>query len=71
MIPERFLKPKRPGDIQQIDTKDNLGEPSHKRGNIAITSPENETKPKIFTEELETRENLMRKARLEKEYKEN
>ncbi|EKH7232269.1 cell division protein FtsK [Campylobacter upsaliensis] len=71
VIPERFLKPKKPEDIQQIDIKDNLDEPSYKRKNIAITSPKNETKPKIFTKELETRENLMQKARLEKEYKEN
>lgn len=71
VIPERFLKPKKPEDIQQIDIKDNLDEPSYKRKNIAITSPKNETKPKIFTKELETRENLMQKARLEKEYQEN
>ncbi|EAI7259032.1 cell division protein FtsK [Campylobacter upsaliensis] len=71
VIPERFLKPKKPEDIQQIDIKDNLDEPSYKRKNIAITSPKNETKPKIFTKELETRKNLMQKARLEKEYKEN
>nr|WP_270991031.1 DNA translocase FtsK [Campylobacter upsaliensis] len=71
VIPERFLKPKKPEDIQQIDIKDNLDEPSYKRKNIAITSPKNETKPKIFTKELETRENLMQKTRLEKEYKEN
>lgn len=71
VIPERFLKPKKPEDIQQIDIKDNLDEPSYKRKNIAITPPKNETKPKIFTKELETRENLMQKARLEKEYKEN
>lgn len=71
VIPERFLKPKKPEDIQQINIKDNLDEPSYKRKNIAITSPKNETKPKIFTKELETRENLMQKARLEKEYKEN
>ncbi|MEB2810925.1 DNA translocase FtsK [Campylobacter upsaliensis] len=71
VIPERFLKPKKPEDIQQIDIKDNLDEPSYKRKNIAITSPKNETKPKIFTKELETRENLIQKARLEKEYKEN
>lgn len=71
VIPERFLKPKKPEDIQQIDIKDNLDEPSYKRKNIAITSPKNEIKPKIFTKELETRENLMQKARLEKEYKEN
>ncbi|EAK7235792.1 cell division protein FtsK [Campylobacter upsaliensis] len=71
VIPERFLKPKKPEDIQQIDIKDNLDEPSYKRKNIAITSPKNETKPNIFTKELETRENLMQKARLEKEYKEN
>ncbi|EAL7910172.1 cell division protein FtsK [Campylobacter upsaliensis] len=71
VIPERFLKSKKPEDIQQIDIKDNLDEPSYKRKNIAITSPKNETKPKIFTKELETRENLMQKARLEKEYKEN
>ncbi|EMZ9875289.1 cell division protein FtsK [Campylobacter upsaliensis] len=71
VIPERFLKPKKPEDIQQIDIKDNLDEPSYKRKNITITSPKNETKPKIFTKELETRENLMQKARLEKEYKEN
>lgn len=71
VIPERFLKPKKPEDIQQIDIKDNLDEPSYKRKNIAITSPKNETKPKIFTKELEIRENLMQKARLEKEYKEN
>ncbi|EAK0467106.1 cell division protein FtsK [Campylobacter upsaliensis] len=71
VIPERFLKPKKPEDIQQIDIKDNLDEPSYKRKNIAITSPKNETKPKIFTKELETRENLMQKARLEKEYREN
>ncbi|MBS4329153.1 DNA translocase FtsK [Campylobacter vulpis] len=71
VIPERFLKPKKPEDIQQINIKDNLDEPSYKRKNIAITSPKNEIKPKIFTKELETRENLMQKARLEKEYKEN
>ncbi|WP_270960200.1 DNA translocase FtsK [Campylobacter upsaliensis] len=71
VIPERFLKPKKPEDIQQIDIKDNLDEPSYKRKNIAIASPKNEIKPKIFTKELETRENLMQKARLEKEYKEN
>ncbi|EAL53898.1 cell division protein (ftsK) [Campylobacter upsaliensis RM3195] len=71
VIPERFLKPKKPEDIQQIDIKDNLDEPSYKRKNIAITSPKHETKPKIFTKELEIRENLMQKARLEKEYKEN
>ncbi|HEC1560327.1 TPA: cell division protein FtsK [Campylobacter upsaliensis] len=71
VIPERFLKPKKPEDIQQIDIKDNLDEPSYKRKNIAITPPKNEIKPKIFTKELETRENLMQKARLEKEYKEN
>ncbi|EMX9856746.1 cell division protein FtsK [Campylobacter upsaliensis] len=71
VIPERFLKPKKPEDIQQINIRDNLDEPSYKRKNIAITSPKNETKPKIFTKELETRENLMQKARLEKEYKEN
>ncbi|MCR2123190.1 FtsK/SpoIIIE domain-containing protein [Campylobacter upsaliensis] len=71
VIPERFLKPKKPEDIQQIDIKDNLDEPSYKRKNIAITSPKHETKPKIFTKELEIRENLMQKVRLEKEYKEN
>ncbi|HEC1580321.1 TPA: cell division protein FtsK [Campylobacter upsaliensis] len=71
VIPERFLKPKKPEDIQQIDIKDNLDEPSYKRKNIAITPPKNKIKPKIFTKELETRENLMQKARLEKEYKEN
>lgn len=71
VIPERFLKPKKPEDIQQINIKDNLDEPSYKRKNITITPPKNETKPKIFTKELEIRENLMQKARLEKEYKEN
>ena len=70
VIPERFLKPKNPEEIQQINLKDNLDEPSYKRKNIAINSPKNESKHKIFTKELELRENLMQKARLEEEYKE-
>ncbi|TXK51709.1 DNA translocase FtsK [Campylobacter helveticus] len=71
VIPERFLKPKNPEEIQQINLKDNLDEPSYKRKNIAINSPKNESKHKIFTKELELREDLMQKARLEEEYRES
>ncbi|EGK8160869.1 cell division protein FtsK [Campylobacter coli] len=70
MIPERFLKPKKLEDIKQIDTSNkNLDEPSYKRKNIEISAPKQEIKPKIFTKELELRENLMKEAKLEEEYK--
>ncbi|MGQ2885016.1 DNA translocase FtsK [Campylobacter coli] len=70
MIPERFLKPKKLEDIKQIDTSNkNLDEPSYKRKNIEISVPKQEIKPKIFTKELELRENLMKEAKLEQEYK--
>ncbi|EGK8183210.1 cell division protein FtsK, partial [Campylobacter coli] len=70
MIPERFLKPKKLDDIKQIDTNNkNLDEPSYKRKNIEISVPKQEIKPKIFTKELELRENLMKEAKLEQEYK--
>lgn len=70
MIPERFLKPKKLDDIKQIDTNNkNLDEPSYKRKNIEISIPKQEIKPKIFTKELELRENLMKEAKLEQEYK--
>ncbi|ECW7656246.1 cell division protein FtsK [Campylobacter coli] len=70
MIPERFLKPKKLEDIKQIDTSNkNLDEPSYKRKNIAISVPKQEIKPKIFTKELELRENLIKEAKLEQEYK--
>ncbi|WP_053869239.1 DNA translocase FtsK, partial [Campylobacter coli] len=70
MIPERFLKPKKLEDIKQIDTSNkNLDEPSYKRKNIEISIPKQEIKPKIFTKELELRENLMKEAKLEQEYK--
>ncbi|MFK0388693.1 DNA translocase FtsK [Campylobacter coli] len=70
MIPERFLKPKKLEDIKQIDTSNkNLDEPSYKRKNIEISVPKKEIKPKIFTKELELRENLMKEAKLEQEYK--
>ncbi|WP_459166615.1 DNA translocase FtsK 4TM domain-containing protein, partial [Campylobacter coli] len=66
MIPERFLKPKKLEDIKQIDTSNkNLDEPSYKRKNIEISIPKQEIKPKIFTKELELRENLMKEAKLE------
>lgn len=70
MIPERFLKPKKLEDIKQIDTSNkNLDEPSYKRKNIEISVPKQEIKPKIFTKELELRENLIKEAKLEQEYK--
>ncbi|HEB9431155.1 TPA: cell division protein FtsK [Campylobacter coli] len=70
MIPERFLKPKKLDDIKQVDTNNkNLDEPSYKRKNIEISVPKQEIKPKIFTKELELRENLMKEAKLEQEYK--
>lgn len=70
MIPERFLKPKKLEDIKQIDTTNkNLDEPSYKRKNIEISVPKQEIKPKIFTKELELRENLIKEAKLEQEYK--
>ncbi|EJR6028111.1 cell division protein FtsK, partial [Campylobacter coli] len=70
MIPERFLKPKKLEDIKQIDTSNkNLDEPSYKRKNIEISIPKQEIKPKIFTKELELRENLIKEAKLEQEYK--
>lgn len=69
MIPERFLKPKKLEEIKQIDTSKNLDEPSYKRKNIEISMPKQEIKPKIFSKELELRENLIQKAKLEQEYK--
>ncbi|HEB9418857.1 TPA: cell division protein FtsK [Campylobacter coli] len=70
MIPERFLKPKKLEDIKQIDASNkNLDEPSYKRKNIEISVPKQEIKPKIFTKELELRENLIKEAKLEQEYK--
>lgn len=70
MIPERFLKPKKLEDIKQTDTSNkNLDEPSYKRKNIEISVPKQEIKPKIFTKELELRENLIKEAKLEQEYK--
>lgn len=70
MIPERFLKPKKLEDIKQIDTSNkNLDEPSYKRKNIEISVLKQEIKPKIFTKELELRENLIKEAKLEQEYK--
>ncbi|ECR6675810.1 DNA translocase FtsK [Campylobacter jejuni] len=69
MIPERFLKPKKLEDIKQIDTNKNLDEPSYKRKNIEIPVSNQEVKPKIFTKELELRENLIKKEKLEQEYK--
>lgn len=70
MIPERFLKPKKLEEIKQIDTTGrNLDEPSYKRKNIEISLPKQEIKPKIFTKELEQREDLIQKAKLEQEYK--
>ncbi len=69
MIPERFLKPKKPEDIEQVDTNKNLDEPSYKRKNIEIPVSKQEVKPKIFTKELELRENLIKKEKLEQEYK--
>ncbi|MBZ7935963.1 cell division protein FtsK [Campylobacter sp. B0100352/1] len=70
MIPKRFLKPKKLEEIKQIDTTGrNLDEPSYKRKNIEISLPKQEIKPKIFTKELEQREDLIQKAKLEQEYK--
>ncbi|EAI4316462.1 cell division protein FtsK [Campylobacter coli] len=70
MIPERFLKPKKLEDIKQIDTSNkNLDEPSYKRKNIEISVLKQEIKPKIFTKELELRENLIKEVKLEQEYK--
>ncbi|TKX30953.1 DNA translocase FtsK [Campylobacter estrildidarum] len=70
MIPERFLKPKKLEEIKQIDTiNKNLDEPSYKRKNIEISIPNKESKPKIFSKELELREDLIQKAKLEQEYK--
>ncbi|ELU7403985.1 cell division protein FtsK [Campylobacter jejuni] len=69
MIPERFLKPKKPQDLKQIDTNKNLDEPSYKRKNIEIPVSKQEVKSKIFTKELELRENLIKKEKLEQEYK--
>lgn len=70
MIPERFLKPKKIEDFKELQTKENLDTPSYKRKNIAIEMTNNEVKPKIFNKELELREELMQKAKLEQEYKE-
>ena len=56
-------------DIKQIDTNKNLDEPSYKRKNIEIPVSNQEVKPKIFTKELELRENLIKKEKLEQEYK--
>ncbi|SQE24319.1 DNA segregation ATPase FtsK/SpoIIIE, S-DNA-T family [Campylobacter jejuni subsp. doylei] len=69
MIPERFLKPKKPQDLKQIDINKNLDEPSYKRKNIEIPVSKQEVKSKIFTKELELRENLIKKEKLEQEYK--
>ncbi|MBK1991379.1 cell division protein FtsK [Campylobacter sp. 2018MI35] len=70
MIPERFLKPKKIEDFKdQIDEKSNLDEPSYKRKNIEISLQKNTNKPKIFEKELELREQLLQKAKLEEEYK--
>ncbi|ECL9117560.1 cell division protein FtsK [Campylobacter jejuni] len=69
MIPERFLKPKKLEDIKQIDTNKNLDEPSYKRKNIEIPVSKQEVKPKIFTKELELREKLIKKEKLEQECK--
>ncbi|VTX86500.1 DNA translocase SpoIIIE [Campylobacter jejuni] len=69
MIPERFLKPKKPQDLKQIDTNKNLDEPSYKRKNIEIPVSKQEVKSKIFTKELKLRENLIKKEKLEQEYK--
>ncbi|TKX32429.1 DNA translocase FtsK [Campylobacter aviculae] len=70
MIPERFLKPKKPEDIKQIDViNKNLDEPSYKRKNIQISIPKQEIKTKIFSKELELSEELLQKAKLEQEYK--
>ncbi|MFQ6342105.1 DNA translocase FtsK [Campylobacter sp. VTCC 70190] len=69
MIPERFLKPKKPQDLKQIDTNKNLDEPSYKRKNIEIPLSKQEVKPKIFTKELALRENFIKKEKLEQEYK--
>lgn len=69
MIPERFLKPKKPQDLKQIDTNKNLDEPSYKRKNIEIPVSKQEVKSKIFKKELELRENLIKKEKLEQEYK--
>ncbi|PVX07994.1 DNA translocase FtsK, partial [Campylobacter jejuni] len=52
-----------------IDTNKNLDEPSYKRKNIEIPVSNQEVKPKIFTKELELRENLIKKEKLEQEYK--
>ncbi|MBM0637027.1 cell division protein FtsK [Campylobacter sp. VicNov18] len=68
MIPERFLKPKKPEDIEQIDRNNNLDLPSYKRKNIEIAVPKQESKSKIFTKELQLRENLLQKSRLEQEF---
>ena len=69
MIPERFLKPKKPQDLKQIDINKNLDEPSYKRKNIEIPVSKQEVKSKIFKKELELRENLIKKEKLEQEYK--
>lgn len=69
MIPERFLKPKKPQDLKQIDTNKNLDEPSYKRKNIEIPVSKQGVKSKIFTKELKLRENLIKKEKLEQEYK--
>ncbi len=69
MIPERFLKPKKPQDLKQIDINKNLDEPSYKRKNIEIPVSKQEVKSKIFTKELKLRENLIKKEKLEQEYK--
>lgn len=69
MIPEHFLKPKKLEDIKQIDTNKNLDEPSYRRKNIEIPVSKQEVKPKIFTKELELRENFIKKEKLEQEYR--
>ncbi|AXP08588.1 DNA translocase FtsK [Campylobacter hepaticus] len=69
MIPKRFLKPKKAEDIDKIDLNKDLDLPSYKRKNIEISIPKQELKTKIFTKELELRENLLQKNKLEEEYK--
>lgn len=67
MIPERFLKPKKAEELKELEVEKNLDEPSYKRKNIEIFATQ--AKPKIFSKELELREDLIQKAKLEQEYK--
>ncbi|MCX2682947.1 DNA translocase FtsK [Campylobacter sp. MIT 21-1685] len=69
MIPKRFLKPKKTEELQEFEVEKNLDEPSYKRKNIDVFIPKTESKPKIFSKELELREDLIQKAKLEQEYK--